>query len=97
MTRRAPEQWWGSVSQSMEDPKGNVGPESGGLSRTVEKFSHNQTQTELHRPVKRTPVHQGAGGREGKGEDLIVITTHTKDMLGHISGKYDPINRTIFL
>lgn len=33
----------GAPPLSLEDPKGQASPESGGLSRTVEKFSHNQT------------------------------------------------------
>lgn len=55
-------------------PKGKAGPESGGLSRTVEKFSHNQTQTEPHRAARRTPVHQGDRGREGGKELTVTIT-----------------------
>lgn len=68
---KAPQQWC-SVPRNMEHPKGKASPESGGLSRTVENFSHNETQTELHGAEKKgTLVHQGVGRREGK-KDLIV-------------------------
>lgn len=62
--RGAPERWWGSASLSLQDPKGKASPESGGLSRTVEKFSHNQTQTELRGAVKRPLSTERERGRE---------------------------------
>lgn len=50
---------------SMEDPKGKAGAESEGLSRTVEKFSHNQTKTVGQRRGPSSVVKK-EGGREGK-------------------------------
>jgi len=46
---RASEQWWGSAVPSLEDPKGKASPESGGLSRTVKTFSHNQKHKQRQR------------------------------------------------
>lgn len=60
-TTRAPEPSSGGAQRIRvrRTPKGKAGPESGGLSRTVETFSHNQTKTELHRAAKKKQEMEG--------------------------------------
>ena len=62
-------QWWGSASLSLKDPKGKVSPESGGLSRTVKKFSHNQIHKQSCNGQQKGPLSskEMEGGRERGG------------------------------
>lgn len=66
--KEASEKWLGSDSTSMEDPRGKSSPESGGLSRTVEKFSHNQTHKQSRTGQQRGPLsmEEMERGREGR-------------------------------
>lgn len=62
-------QWWSSASLSLKDPKGKVSPESGGLSRTVKKFSHNQIHKQNCKGQRKGPLSSKEieGGRERGG------------------------------
>lgn len=64
--RRTPEFWWGPASPSPVDPKGKASPESGGLSRTVQEFSHNQTNKQSCTEQRKGPLssNEKEGGEE---------------------------------